>query len=397
MSIKLTLFRKDRGVLTKIMSLLPTGKLHKDATECAMGRGEFHTLSIPDIRDLGGVLAHIKKNECLAYGVCSAQSNGKVVSSGKAKPGDITRTKDVFTYSPGQPAIIMLDYDGPHEGRILAREEWLAILYEASTALSKVERLWRPSTTSYIYDKEGKERRGLTGQRLYFAVADGADIPRFGEVLFKRLWLSGHGHIEISKAGSLLLRAPIDAAVFSPERLDFVAGAVCKDGLKQGSLTPEYLDGEPLLDARSALPDLRLEEEAEYQRLVEAAKTEKKDEAERVRARYIDDRSAEIAEQRHIPKEEAQRVVEAAISEKADLYPNFLLKFDHHGWVSVAEVLKDRLFGNCCENETGFNTPPNVFNDLAGQARGFCSRFHGNSQRAERPQEVRSLNARRPP
>jgi hypothetical protein len=40
------------------------------------------------------------------------------------------------------------------------------------------------------------------------------------------------------------------------------------------------------------------------------------------------------------------------------------------------------LFGNCRENETGFNTPNNVFNELAGQARGFCSRFHGNSQRA---------------
>jgi hypothetical protein len=36
------------------------------------------------------------------------------------------------------------------------------------------------------------------------------------------------------------------------------------------------------------------------------------------------------------------------------------------------------LFGNCRENETGFNTHPNVFNDLAGQAKGFCSRFHGN-------------------
>jgi hypothetical protein len=47
------------------------------------------------------------------------------------------------------------------------------------------------------------------------------------------------------------------------------------------------------------------------------------------------------------------------------------------GWAN------SRLFGNCRENETGFNTPPKVFNDLAGQARGFCSRFHGNSQRAE--------------
>jgi hypothetical protein len=42
------------------------------------------------------------------------------------------------------------------------------------------------------------------------------------------------------------------------------------------------------------------------------------------------------------------------------------------------------LFGNCRENETGFNSPPNVFNDLAGQARGFCSRSHGNSQRADK-------------
>jgi hypothetical protein len=43
---------------------------------------------------------------------------------------------------------------------------------------------------------------------------------------------------------------------------------------------------------------------------------------------------------------------------------------------------KNWLFGNCRENETRFNTPLNVFNGLAGQARGFCSRFHGNSQRA---------------
>src|ERR671924_2220422 len=49
---------------------------------------------------------------------------------------------------------------------------------------------------------------------------------------------------------------------------------------------------------------------------------------------------------------------------------------------------KKGLFGNCRENEAGFNTPPNVFNDLAGQARGFCSRFHGNSQRAKKENKM---------
>jgi hypothetical protein len=69
-------------------------------------------------------------------------------------------------------------------------------------------------------------------------------------------------------------------------------------------------------------------------------------------------------------------------------------------WDAKLDLIKAKaknwLFGNCRENETGFNTPPNIFNDLAGQARGFCSRFHGNSQRAEllwefRPRMATSL------
>jgi hypothetical protein len=66
---------------------------------------------------------------------------------------------------------------------------------------------------------------------------------------------------------------------------------------------------------------------------------------------------------------------------------NYLLEDNPSAALSVCERIEQqikRLFGNCRENETGFNTPPNVFNDLAGQARGFCSRFHGNSQRADK-------------
>jgi hypothetical protein len=244
--IRLTLFRQASGILTKTISLLPTGELYKDASTCAMSAGIFITLSIDHIRELPGILARVKKNECLAYGVCSVRPDGKVVSQNKARNGDITRTKDTFIYKKGQPALFMLDYDGPPGVPALSREEWLALLYRACPKLERTARVWRASTTSYIYNKAGQELRGLTGQRLYVAVVDGSDIPRAGETLFKRLWRAGYGHIELSKAGSFLKRTPIDASVFSPERLDFVAGAVCRDGLWQDKdkLAPHYMEGD---------------------------------------------------------------------------------------------------------------------------------------------------------
>jgi hypothetical protein len=203
-----------------------------------MSSGEFETLSISHVRELVGIPTNIRKTECLVYGMCNIRAAGRIIASEKARPGDITRTKENFHYKPGEPGLLMLDYDGPPGAPALSREKWLACLYAACPALEHTARVWRASTTSYIYDSAGNELRSLTGQRLYVAVVDGADIPKAGDMLFKQLWLKGHGHIEISKASTQLTRALVDACVFSPERLNFVAGAVCKDGLRQGDLTP---------------------------------------------------------------------------------------------------------------------------------------------------------------
>src|SRR5215216_1257475 len=100
-AIRFSLFRKRQGILTKVLTLLPTGELYKDASECAMGDGGFVTLAIDHIRALGDILTNLKKHECLAYGICNVQSAGRIVSSEKAKPGDITRTKDLFDYKAG--------------------------------------------------------------------------------------------------------------------------------------------------------------------------------------------------------------------------------------------------------------------------------------------------------
>lgn len=339
--IKFTVFAKPRGSLTKVLSMLPDGRLYKDGGACAMEHGKFHTLFISHLRELPAILTRLKPSQCLAYGVCRLQAQGEIRAIKKARPGDITRTKDVFIYQAGTPALLMLDYDDVPDKAPLSQDDWLRVLCEACPQLLDTAQVWRASTSSYITDKAGNVLRGLTGQRLYVAVKDGADIPRAGKVLFQRLWLRDHGHIKVSQSGALLVRGPVDSTVFSPERLDFVAGALLKDGLKQGDLTPEYLNGAPYIDTRLALPDLTEEENAEYNQRVRDAKAAKARESESVRERFIDVRSTEIAAKQNIPKEEARRVVWEAVQEQADLYGDFLLKFDRHGWVCVADVLKE--------------------------------------------------------
>jgi hypothetical protein len=66
-------------------------------------------------------------------------------------------------------------------------------------------------------------------------------LPELADVLFKRMWLGGHGYIVISRAGSMLVRSIFDASVFSPERLDFVAGANCVD-CEQRRPQPVYFE-----------------------------------------------------------------------------------------------------------------------------------------------------------
>lgn len=334
--VKFTVFRA-RHALSKTLTQLPDGTVDKDASGCALRRGRFATIAAGGLRGFGAMLANAKRTEAFCYGTCVGAECGTVVSMDQAKDGDISRTKEHWRYEPGKPGIVMLDFDPRPNGQALDRDTWLSQLYAAGPTLQCTEKLWRPSTSSLIYDRSGNELVGVAGQRLYLVAADASDIPRAGKALFERLWLAGHGHIEISEAVSLLVRAPVDRAVFSPERLDFVSGAVCRDGLRQGDLTCKFLDGAPLLDTKMALPDLSPAEREQYDRLVAAAKDAARPEAERVRAAYTEGRVQELVE-RGVPESDARPTVAAAL-EGGLLGPVFLLKFDRHGSVAVSDVL----------------------------------------------------------
>lgn len=205
--------------------------------------------------------------------------------------------------------MLMLDYDPNPNGKPLSRDELIQTLYDVCPALKEAPLIYRPSASSCIYNNQNDvELRGIRGKRLYLSITEANDIPRAGDVLFKRLWLKGYGHIDISNAGSLLVRSFIDAAVWQPERLDFCGGADCEPPLEQHLPEPEvYNEDAPYLDTKNALPNLTADEERQYQEFVNSAKKEKKVEADRIKKQRIQGLTEEKAAKLPTSMSEADR------------------------------------------------------------------------------------------
>jgi hypothetical protein len=127
------------------------------------------------------------------------------------------------------------------------------------------------------------------------------------ETLGKYLILAGYGRIEISRSGAFLTRTPIDLVVGSPERLDFVAGAVCEDGLVQRLPEPIVKNGD-LLDT-SKLVDLTTEQENQYNEILEALKAQARPTQEKVVGEYIEKESVKLAQAKGITRDAARTIV----------------------------------------------------------------------------------------
>ena len=242
--ISFSLISKIGGPLTKIIRPNPDGAgIIKDATHCMMTKGEVETVTIP-FKEFGPYIRSLNKNQAIAHSVCDA-GTALIVSESKysGQPRTITRTKR-FLHYPDGPGIGMFDYD-PNPGQApLPPDAFKAIIESACPSFQDVATIITPSTSSCIYVAEGTELSGLSsGFHMYFAVKNPRLLPVFAETLFKRLVLIGCGDPFVTKAGVVLVRTLFDASVFSPERLDFVAGAVCEGGCYQQLPDPVYREG----------------------------------------------------------------------------------------------------------------------------------------------------------
>lgn len=322
--------------------------------------GLAETKRFTTLANFSDALSGLTPANAMVYGICG-HGKARIVTQDQlatAAGGDlpaIARTREHFSY-PAGPAIMMIDHDTPKEASPMTDEALLTALYGVLPGLDRAPHILAHSASSYIYEGD-RELIGQRGRRVYVLVADGRDIPRAGVVLFKRLQLAGFGHIEIGKAGQLLERGLIDAAVFQPERLDFAGGAACVLPLEQRRPAPVLFNADAApFDTQAAILDLTPAEESKRRQIVAALKDAAKPQAAVVREKWAEEQAERILARdgktpiSHPKDADKLREVYHNAADHRDLYGEFELAMADGKTVTVAEVLAkpDLYHGQRC-------------------------------------------------
>lgn len=279
--ILLTKFTSDK-ILTKTYSI--EGK----KSGGLMTTGSMQIEAIESLEGLAQLLTELKPVNALSFGIPTGQPVGKSISvttKNFPREGHVSRTKDNFVWNDGA-GIFMIDYDGD----ALDKAELVAAIRQAMPALETVKMLWLPSSSSYIFNSQTQEYlSGLKGQRLYFVIDKANKIPDLAKRLHERLWLHGHGYIEISAAGNLLERSLMDRCVYQSQRLDFCGLAYCIKPIEKRKREPEIIDGNSdMFIFSDDVVQLNETEKQEYIKRLNTAKSVKEPEAREIKLKRID-------------------------------------------------------------------------------------------------------------
>jgi hypothetical protein len=335
--------------VAKKLSLDQDGKLVSETTANVYS-GSMRRLQMQNAQAFARLLSGLTTKQCLVYGV--PPRDAKLVTERRwaemGRPDDhLPRSTEIFTW-PAGPGIMLLDYDAPKDGTSpLTKEELLAVVEKACPMIFLSDFVWWPSSSSEIYTTDGKQLRGIRGQRLYPCVQDASDILRAGNALNERMWAHGHGRYEVSKSGSLLERGVFDSTVWQTNRIDFAAGADCAEGLEQRRGAPVVheglLGGE--LDTRAAIADLTPDEVAAAQQAKERAKAGMAEAAAQAKAAWVEERVRQLKEKHPNIEAEVLRKQALRAVEGRELMGDWILHIrgdnDQILQVSVLNVLED--------------------------------------------------------
>jgi len=326
-----------------------------------------------------------------AHPVARITTGGNLPADGPTDPQNplIARTRDFFSYPPNRPGVMMFDVDPPKDGsaKPLTLDQAIAAMHACCPTTSSTPMVCSCSSSSHIW-RGDEELIGARGYHIYVFVKDASDIPRAGKVMLKRSWLKGYGRIEIGSAGQLLERSFIDGAVYQPERLDFGMKAHCV-GVEQRQTPPTVRNADgPMLDTRTAFPDLTSEEEAHYRNLVSVAKKAREVDARPIREAWADKQVREILLRKKTTPElapgEADQIRErlCRASEGFTLDADMILHPDSGAPVTVGEILLDlekwrnRRFADPLEPDYG-GDPRIAYLSEKGGKWGIYSHAHG--------------------
>lgn len=316
-----------------------------------------------DLAYFANVLTQLQPSQCLLYGVPSASpmrlvTDGAWQRAGRPE-GVISRTEKNFSWRAGEPGILMLDHDPQPGMPSYSPDDLVRLLRQTVPAIARVDMLTWPSSSSLIYDMRSDEcLAGLKGCRIYLMVDDAACIPEVGKQVVESLWGAGHGVFTVSSSGRLLERGLFDTTVWQASRIDFAAGACCREPLEQRR-------GQPILHGgavrMACAVNLRTEAMARSAAQFEAVASHKKAarSAVEVRAAVISQQFAEkklreleqAAVDTGFSKDVARRRARHAVQvmmrpDGAELHGDVMVTvvddLGQHAKVSVRDILKRR-------------------------------------------------------
>ena len=201
---------------------------------------------------------------------------------------------------------------------------------------------WPSASACLRREATGEQLSGMTGARFYVPVARANEIPALGQLLHERLVLAGLGYAFISKAGTMQVRSIIDTSVWSPERLDYAAGASCDAGIIQERGAPQcWHHDQATLLTRETLRDLSQSERQRLATVQAAIVTLAQPRAMQVREEYVERQRA------------AGRTVSMKWSENGEiewLNDDHDITLDDGTVVTIGEILADqaRYHGRNC-------------------------------------------------
>ncbi len=226
--------RTDGKSVSKVIRPDGQGGIFKTAS-ANISQGSMQRVAMPFVK-FGQFIRSLSNNQAIAHGVPinhggdDYQKFSFGVMGQEDPPKKLSRSKKFLGYPTDTHCLCMFDHDPKPGQQYLAPEELIKIICGIVPDFDNCPTWSTPSTSAYIYDLEGNALSGEgAGFHLYFPFNNPALLPTFVDTLFKRLWLAGHGYVFVSKGGALLERTNFDTAVFSPERLDFVSGAICEN------------------------------------------------------------------------------------------------------------------------------------------------------------------------
>jgi hypothetical protein len=287
------------------------GNVVKEGTPQAAVMQGFAPISFGRMGEFKEIVAGLDNRSYLLYGG-SIDDNTTTIGG---------RRQELYPFQD-RPSIMCGDFDAERGSEGKAPEELVAAYKKIFSNLDDFGYIVFTSTSSHIYyGDELVYHRGNC--KMYLKVESGTMIPELLQRIADHSWLYGEGFIKLNRTGSMSAEGLVDMAMKTSNQVDYVAGAICKDGLEQRRPEPIVNEGRAF-----GYADMPPDVSERIKPLIAQAKAAKKPEADQLREKYTIDNQS-----RGIPMSTTDRALD-----QLELAHDFELTLSTGVMISVADV-----------------------------------------------------------